>query len=435
MPALPRFALALLLLLPTACASAQEPRKAVDDIAKTIEANYYDPRQATAIASELRRAAARGEFDTHQDPRDLATALTDRLQPKDRHFRVEWSPADGPAPPPDGPVLRRRPVGAQGPVSAASPQERRGNYGVRRTEVLPGNVGYIELREFANFPFGQPDAPARRAIEAALQLVSGTDAVIIDLRDNGGGSPSMVGYLSSAFTPKGADIYNVFHSREGTQSEAPADWYPTPRLDVPLYVLTSGRTGSAAEAFAYTMKNARRAKIVGEASGGAANPGGMMDAGNGFRVFVSRGSPRSPITGTNWEGTGVAPDVPAAAADALGVARALALEAVLDQGLPQDEAIDTRWALEALRAESAPRRVSSAPYVGQYGALTVSEREGALLMQRERRPPLTLIQLDGDTFTVAGDPSRRVVFERNASGAVVALEVRSSNGQNSRYRR
>ena len=71
---------------------------------------------------------------------------------------------------------------------------------------------------------------------AALQLLSDSDAVIIDLRGNGGGSPAMVGYLTSAFTPKGADIYNTFHSRDGTFSEAPRDWYPSPRLDVKLRV-------------------------------------------------------------------------------------------------------------------------------------------------------------------------------------------------------
>ena len=127
--------------------------------------------------------------------------------------------------------MRRRHPGAAGPAAGAMAAERRGNFGVRRVEVLPGNVGYIDLREFANFAFGRPDEPARRAIEAALQMVSATDAVIIDLRENGGGAPAMVGYLTSAFTPKDAKIYNVFHSRRGTRSEAPSDWYPTPRLE------------------------------------------------------------------------------------------------------------------------------------------------------------------------------------------------------------
>src|SRR3546814_2621954 len=83
----------------------------------------------------------------------------------------------------------------------------------------------------------------------------------------------MVGYLASAFVARGADIFNTFHSRAGTQSEAPADWYDAPRPAVPLYVVVNARTGSAAESFAYTLQQAGRATIVGEASGGAANPG------------------------------------------------------------------------------------------------------------------------------------------------------------------
>ena len=151
------------------------------------------------------------------------------------------------------------------PPSASSLAKfRRGNYGVRRAEVLPGNLGYLDLRGFAPFEFGVADQPERQAIEAALQLLANTDALIIDLRENGGGAPQMVGYLGSAFVRKDADIFNTFHGRDRTMSEAPLEWYPRPRLDTPLFVLTSARTASAAEAFAYTLQRAKRAVVVGE---------------------------------------------------------------------------------------------------------------------------------------------------------------------------
>ena len=130
------------------------------------------------------------------------------------------------------------------------------------------------------------------------------DAVIIDLRYNGGGSPAMVGYLVSAFTPRDADIYNVFHGREGTESERPKDAYASPRLDVPLYVLISGLSASAAESTTYTLQAAHRATVVGEPSAGAANPGGEFPVGDGFNVFISTGTPVNPVTGKNWEGVG-----------------------------------------------------------------------------------------------------------------------------------
>ena len=425
MPLVARIATAALLGLVAFTVQAQSPRERVAGVASAIAANYYDAERGRRIAQDLRAAADRGEFDAYPDPRDLTTALTTKLQPLDRHFRVVLASE------PTGPVVLRRP--GPGPTPAGPP--RRGSYGLRRVEVLPGNLGYIDLREFADFAYDDGEQPARRAIEAALQLLAGTDALIIDLRDNGGGSPAMVGYLVSAFTAPGADIYNRFRERERSVSEAPAQSYPTPRLQVPLYVLISGRTGSAAESFAYTLKNAKRATIVGAASAGAANPGGEVDAGHGLRVFVSRGSPISPITGGNWEGSGVAPDVAMDSALALERARTLALQAVLALGLPDADTVEARWTLQALRAEAAPPQVALRDYAGAYGPVNLSERDGRLWLQRDRRPAWPLLPLGDDLFSVAGEPARRVAFERDADGGIVAMEIRAANGPSARYRR
>ncbi len=402
-------------------------RSNVDQIARAIEDNYFDAARGRQIATDLRTAATSGAFDKLTDNRDLATALSDRLKPLDRHFTITWSADAAPLP-----RMRERP---ESPRPQTDPQ-RRSNYGIRRVEVQPGNIGYIDLRSFAGFEFGKSDQPGRQAMEAALQLVSASDALIIDLRNNGGGSPAMVGYLSSAFTPKGADIYNTFHYRNGTASEAPTDWYAKPRLDTPLYILVNARTGSAAEAFAYTMKNARRATVVGEASAGAANPGDFVDAGNGFRVFVSTGSPINPISKKNWEGDGVIPDVTVASAAAFDTAKALALENVLKQNRPESEKTDARWALEALRAEAAPPSgVRIEDYLGSYGALQIGQDNGQLFMRRGRRPPTMLLPLGNDTFSAAAESGTRVVFERGGDRKVTAFEMKSSDGPSSRHRR
>jgi hypothetical protein len=424
---MPRIAgLGLALLAFAGALHAATPRKNVANIAQAVEDNYFDVARGRQIAADLRAEAASGKYDALKDDRDLATALTDRLKPFDQHFTVRWTP-----PEPAG--TAREPAARAAP---ATDHGRRTNYGVRRVEVQPGNIGYIDLREFAHFQFGQPDQPARRAIDAALQLVAGTDALIIDLRNNGGGSPAMVGYLASAFTAKGADIYNTFRTREGDVSEAPAEWHAAPRLQTPLYVLTSARTGSAAEALAYTLKNAGRARVVGEPSAGAANPGGAVAAGNGFSVFVSTGSPVSPITRTNWEGSGVMPDVAVPAATAFETAKALALEAVLRGDLPDAEKVDTRWALEALRAEATPPKdVPLDDYAGSYGALAIARDGDHLVLRRGRRPALTLVALGQDAFTVAAESSSRVLFERGADGKVIALETKTSEGASGRHRR
>lgn len=427
----PVFILAVGLMAAWQARSAEvAPRPVVEGVAQAIADNYYDASKGAAVAKDLRAEAAKGAYDRLTDPRDLATALSERLRPLDHHFNVAWS-AEGAAPP--------RPAAAPTPtaVSAPSPVNpiKRANYGIRRVEILNGNLGYIDMRMFAHFEFGDQNAPARKAIEAALQTVANTDAVIIDLRDNGGGSPAMVGYLASAFTPKGADIYNTFKYREGTESEAPKDWYPAPRLETPLYVLISGRTGSAAEALAYTLKNAKRAVIVGEASGGAANPGGPVPVAGGFSIFVSNGSPISPITKTNWEGDGVQPDIKVPAAEALDVARVLALETVLKTATGP-AAQDARWALETLRAEASPPPTKPlTDYAGAYGAVEIVQVDGRLAMKRGRRPLTVLLPLGGDTFSVVNESGRRVVFERDAKGAVTAFEAIGYEGGGSRFRR
>lgn len=421
--------LALVLIFLAATAHAREtPRVYVDGIAAAIEGNYFDEARAKKIAADLRSAASTGKFDALQNERELSSELSMWLDPLDTHFDVSWTE------PKPASTAARDSTMPERMIPSNDPDKRK-NYGVRAVEVLPGNIGYLDLRQFAGFEFGEREQAARQAVDAGLQLLSGTNAMIIDLRENGGGAPQMVGYLSSAFVKKDSDIFNTFHGRGRTMSEAPLDWYSQPRLDTPLFILISGRTASAAEAFAYTMQSARRAIIVGETSMGAANPGARVDAGNGFNVFVSFASPINPITKTNWEGRGVKPDVAVASATAPETARQLALQAVL-AGLQGDDATDARWALDALQAEShsAPT-LHASDYIGNYGSLVLSEADGHLILKNGRRPIRTLLSLGDDRFAIKEDPSQRVIFVRDANGKVEALESITSSGGSDRYRR
>ena len=430
---------------PPAAASQQvSPRQAVAGIAQAIEDRYFDPAKGKTVADDLRAAAKRGEFDALTDPRDLAQALTRRLQPLDHHFTVSW-PVDAPpegqgpgGPGPGGPGPGPGPgPGGPGPGPRGDdPFEVRQNYGFRHADILPGNIGYIDLHGFSDIDFADPNSGARAAADTALAMVSHTDAVIIDLRDNGGGAPSMVGYLTSAFTPKDANIYNTFHSRGGDFSEAPGVYYPHPRLTVPVYILVSARTASAAEALSYTLQTAGRAVIVGEASAGAANPGGPVPAGNRFAIFVSQGAPENPISHKNWEGGGVQPDVTVPSADALTRARILILEGLAKTDLPDDQKTANQWALEGLKAENAPPlAINADDYVGIYSGVTVAATPQGLTYQRGRRPAWSLVALGSDRFTVRDEPSRRLIFQRDASGKVVAVDSVSVDGSSQHLRR
>jgi hypothetical protein len=414
------------------------PRDDVYEIADLIDRHYFDAGRATQVAEALRLASTSGEFDRYVDRDDLVVALTDRLRKIDAHFAVTWQ--SQPEPTKQLATQGGSPVNAPDANSPPAPTVfltsiRRSNYGFRRVERLPGNVALIELTVVADIDFSDPHSPERRAADSAIELARDADAVILDLRDNGGGAPSMVGYLVSAFVKSTANVYNVFHSRAGTESERPEKLYPNPLLDVPLYVLTSARTGSAAEAIAFTLQTCGRAKVIGERSAGAANPGQVFRTPRGLNLFVSTGSPKNPINGRNWEGEGVQPDESINPAEALHRAQVLALQQAVanaTDGYPQT---DAQWALDALRNQMRPYQAKRLlDYTGSFGPFAIVFESGGLQVRRDRRPPLKLIALRPDTFYVDGNPSRQVVFER-AGGAVIAMRLHTSTGERQKFNR
>lgn len=421
-PALGVIAALLLAASPALARQAEvpaAPRVVVAEIAAAIRDAYFDPAKAEMIAAALEAEAAQGRYDALTDPRDLETVLTARLEPYDQHFSVGKPAPSSPAAAPSLGAASSGAASGLAPVPFAVVAARSGQ-GFRAVQILPGNVGLIEMRFFGDFEGA--DDPARKQVDAALQLVSGADAVIIDLRNNGGGSPAMVGYLVSAFVGPDADVYNRFHSREGESSEAPAQPHAAPRVDVPVYVLISGRTGSAAEAFAYTMQAARRAVIVGETSGGAANPGGPVFTPSGYRVFISTGSPTNPLTGGNWKQVGVRPDVAVPAEDALDAAWKAALAG--QSNAAPAAAAQAAWVREALDARPAP--FDPAPYLGAYGGSVVQATDDGLTWRNERRPAWRLRPLSPDLFFDVNEPYRRIRFVRDEAGRITALEVLDS---------
>jgi hypothetical protein len=408
--------LVLLGLIAPLQSTLSNPREVVTEIASLIENNYFDAQTGREVARELRMAVRSGAYGKYAEPRDLAAALTAQLRRTDQHFNVVWFPA---------------PQVGQSSASEVESFTRAlsgRSYGVRSVSMLSGSVGYIDMRSLPYISFRRADDPARLAADAALQLISGASAVIFDLRHAIGGYPEMAGYLVSAFVEPDAEIYNVFHSRDGQQSERPVQTYHSPMPDIPVYVLVSGSTASAAESVAYTLQAAKRAVIVGEPTRGAANPGGMLPVGHGFNVFISNATPINPITGTNWEGEGVQPDIAVPSEQAVQRAHIEALEHMLKQS-GGSAATDIRWTLEALTiARTPPARVALSAYAGKYSGASVSIRGDGLHLLRDRGPVMRLLYLRDDTFVIEDEPSRRVMFERDAAGAITGFQLVRSNG-------
>ncbi|MCF8880287.1 S41 family peptidase [Hyphobacterium sp. SN044] len=398
----------------SAALNASQRSEIVGAAADAVAENFYDSDRGAEIAAGLRNQLESGAFDDAGTVADLANALTQALRPQDNHFAVRMAPSR-PQGSPDG-----EPGGGEAAWLAAMAQS---NYGFREVSILPGNVGYIDMRSFAPAQVGGDTALA------ALNFVENTDAVIFDMRQNTGGAPSMVQFIISHFLdPREETVINTFVSsaREYPSELVALAWLPgESRPDVPLYVLTSVRTGSAGEAFPYHLQAMERATIVGETTYGAGNPGGFHPLPGGLEIFVSDGSARNPITGTNWEGTGVIPDVDVPADEALDAALLLAYDRILETLDDPAQRRGLEWAGEAIEARRNPVSLNGAlAYEGVYGPRRVYFEDGALFYQRQGGPALRMDPLGGDRFMLEGLDDIRVVFSRDGD-AVTGMTIQS----------
>jgi retinol-binding protein 3 len=289
----------------------------VQSLAAAVEREYFDPAIGGEVRATLLQRLAAGRYAGADTADALARMLTADLfeLTRDKHLAVSVVTEPGPgtvAPRTDRDDSREAAV-------------RRTNAGVQRVEVLAGNVGYLNLTTFF-----RPDE-ARQALAAAMQVLQRADALILDMRDNVGGSPETAALLASYFFEEPGlplfDIADRSGTRRGYATQVPA---PLERNATrPTYVLTAARTFSAGEGLAYILQDRGRAEIVGELTAGAANPGRSYPINARFSVVVPNGRVIAAVSGGNWEGAGVVPEVPAPAADALRVAHARALRALI----------------------------------------------------------------------------------------------------------
>jgi hypothetical protein len=296
------------------------------------------------------------------------------------------------------------------------------NSGFHRLERLPGNVGYLELTEF--------DYPelAGETLVAAMRYLAHTDAMIIDLRQNPGGRGELVQLLLSYFF---ADHRVQYLTEKDGVRKITRQWWTLPyvsgprRPDLPLFVLTSANTGSAAEEFAFALMNLRRATLVGETTAGAAHKTHRHPYPDlGIEISMPDGRSYDPVTGEDWEGTGVTPDVEIAADSALAVAHILALDALLADETENARRFRLDWARRGLQAEQSPVILDQQEllrYVGTYGQRRVFLEGNTLLYQRENRPEFRLVALGDHWFALQGLDYFRIRFEAEADGRMGKL--------------
>jgi retinol-binding protein 3 len=297
----------------------------VDSMTRVIRQKYVDTDVGVRVNAYLRKCLAEGHYQqTTSD--GLAKALTHDLlaSSRDKHLFMIVS---------TGAAAKAPPAPTQGTREQTA---RSSNFGVRRVEILPGNIGYLNLTSFY-----RPNE-ARGTFVSAMQLVAHADALILDLRENSGGSPDMAGFVASfMFDEPGLPLFSIV-----PKAGKPMRWAtvqtPSPGSNEkrPLYVLTSEDTWSAGEGLAFLLQERHRAEIIGETTAGAANPGRPYRVNAIFDINVPNGRVKSAVLGRNWEGVGVVPDVPTSAAASLDVAHTRALRRLIEltpSGWQRDE--------------------------------------------------------------------------------------------------
>lgn len=303
--------------------TADQRKAVVETLARELKARYVFPEVAEQTGAALKARAGQGAYDGAATAQAFAEALSRDLREvgRDGHFRVRFDPAFKPASDDDDKPPTRDEVAQMRQFS-----QRRG-FGIAKVEQLPGNVGYLDIRGFGPTEFVGP------AFSAALSLLSGTEALILDLRQNGGGDPESVAYLVSHFFEEGdtRHLNSIYNRPKNTTRQYWTTATVAPRYGKPVYVLTSARTFSGGEECAYDFQTQKRATLVGETTGGGANPGGAVLLGHGFNAFIPTGRAINPVTGTNWEHVGVKPDLAVPAAEALKAAHGAILRGILEK--------------------------------------------------------------------------------------------------------
>ncbi|MEM7573597.1 MAG: S41 family peptidase [Bacteroidota bacterium] len=299
----------------------------IDSISNKLKNNYIFPQVAEEMSQLLKTKLKEGKYNSLTDPAELTRQLTNDLQSvsNDLHLMVVYNPSV---------VARELALTDEDRANEEAEWAnelvkhlKRDNYGFREVKILEGNVGYIDLREFVDPQYGG------ETLTAAMHFLSNTNSIIVDLRQNDGGSPWMVELLASYFFS--AEPVHLADHFNRPRNEITQSWTlpyvpGIRRPEVDLYILTSSETFSAAEAFSYQLKHLERATIVGETTAGGAHLTGSVIATDKFYVRIPQGRTTSSVTNANWEGTGVKPHIEVSAEQALKVALDRALENLND---------------------------------------------------------------------------------------------------------
>jgi hypothetical protein len=411
-----------------AAISRNEQDEIITKICSLLESNYVLPEIGERVSTHLLASHERGEYSELSAVREFAARLDADLTEwsNDKHLGIVYDPDWVKQ------IKEQKEEDAYLTEEMVA-EERARNFGFKRMEILDGNVGYLDLRIFFH-----PKYAGATAV-AGMNFLSACDAVIIDLKNNGGGWGHMVAFLCSYFLDNEEVVHlnSVYSRPEDRHYQSWTSPYVPGRImaDIPLYILTSKSTFSAAEEFCYNLKYLERATIVGERTRGGAHPISSVVLDDNLILILPEWTSIHPVTNTNWEGVGVEPDFEVAAVDAFNVAYLNALEKLRGSAQGEEKRVSYQWYIDGFKARLSPFAVDAAvleSYVGKYGSLSIHLEDAMLFYQRGDRALLRMIPMSETLFLVDEQSDVRIRFKKQ-KGRISGLTAMYIDGNKTEY--
>lgn len=404
---------------------AEHKSQAINEIAKVLGENYVFPDVGKKMGEFILSKLKNGDYDKIEDEPQFCNIVTQDMQSisKDKHvnLRINSIMAE---------QLMKHPIDVSNdtiiPVFQLEDMKRN-NYGFQKVEILPGNIAYINLLGFNTM------RPTNPTLTAAMKFIENCEAVIFDLRQNGGGDGETVNLLCSYFLPPNVNINNAHFRNPDTTFESWTlkDIDGKRMLDVPVYILTSSYTFSAAEEFCFDLKYQNHAVIIGETTGGGANPNSFFPINKNIVLSSAIGQSINPVSKTNWEGTGVTPDIASDKSEALNLAKIEALSKIAEK--KDDPKVKARygWMIENIKFDLNPVNVDGnilQSYAGTYEDRAITFEDGKLYYQRKGRPKYQMTPVSEDTFWFKELEYFRIKFVKDSNGNVTELKGMYDDG-------
>jgi hypothetical protein len=379
--------------------SLDDQKKIINTICEKLDEIHAFPEYNPEICNGLIKNFEGGKYSKYKSPQAFADKLDRDLEilRGDKHLGIFYDPQMA------AEMEKENEEGKE--AGYLTPEmiedERKKNYGFNELKILQGNIGYLDLRIF--FP---PKYAGETAV-AAMRFLSNCDALIIDLRNNGGGWDEMVTFLMSYFFNSDESItlsttysrYEDEYYQSHTQSYVPGKLL----TDIPVFILTSKSTFSGAEAFAHYMKHFKKATLVGETTRGGQNPVEIQSIGYGLIMLIPSWKQIYSASETGWEGVGVKPHIETDANDALNEAHLKALNELTKTKVDEEEKKRYRWIIDELDAKRNFIKVDESilnSYAGKYGDRTIFYENGELYYQYGDRSKMKMIAMSENYFIV-----------------------------------